>query len=229
MRNLFIILFVFIWAGCFAQEKNPYIILDSLKAKYLKIEDYSAEIRIKIDVDFLNIKEKQIKVYFKQPDLIKVKAKGFALLPKKGLNLDMMEFLKQDYTAIFIYTENWGHTEVEVIKVIPTDPTSDFILATLWIDKKNNQLLKMDSNSRSGGNFQTEMYYNNLPFDLPEQIEIIFDVQGIAIPFSLTGEFVSKDLGREIKKTTKGKINLYYTNYVVNSGLTKAFFNKKKK
>ena len=68
------------------QERDPYLILDSLKTRLDGIEDYSAEIEIEVDVDFINMPKKHATIYFKQPDRIRFRSKEFIMLPKRGLN-----------------------------------------------------------------------------------------------------------------------------------------------
>ncbi len=71
---------------CNAQEFNPQPLLDSVKNKFNKVNDYTADIKIKVNVTFIKIPVKEGKLYFKKPDKIKLVSKGFAMLPKRGMN-----------------------------------------------------------------------------------------------------------------------------------------------
>ena len=52
--------------------------------KMESIPPYSCDVKIKLDVKFINIKERIGKMVYKSPNEIDYKIKGFAFLPKKG-------------------------------------------------------------------------------------------------------------------------------------------------
>src|SRR5688500_4631960 len=87
-RHLFHILTVLLLASvaAMAQEKDPAILLKGVQQKFQKVKDYEAEVTIKVDVAFIKIPLKKGVIWFLQPDKIKVKTPGFALLPKRGMN-----------------------------------------------------------------------------------------------------------------------------------------------
>ena len=70
----------------FSQSKNPDSILDRVKEEFNKIDDYTVDVKIKVDVDFLKMPDREAKIFFKKPDKIHIESEGFAMLPKEGLN-----------------------------------------------------------------------------------------------------------------------------------------------
>jgi outer membrane lipoprotein-sorting protein len=210
------------------QTKDPHLILSALNEKYSGIKDYSVDANIKVDVKFLNIPPKEAKVYYKFPYKIHVQTKGFALLPKKVSCFDPQTFTGEQYTAIYINSEKWDSCIIDVVKTIPLNSDNDVILSTFWIDDKNKQLRKFEVNSKTTGTYQVELFYNKLPYDLPEKLIITLDVKEISIPNTLTGELSGEEIAENIKKNTKGKVTISYSNYLVNAGIDDKIFNMKK-
>ena len=95
MKILSIILFVLV-GFTNAQVKDAEQILNEVKDKFNKIKDYEVDVSIFVDVDFLKVPESNAKIYFKQPDLVKLDSEGFALLPKEGVNFSPIKLLNQD-------------------------------------------------------------------------------------------------------------------------------------
>ena len=79
--TLFILLFDFIHAD----EKNIERLIERTDYQYNKIIDYEVDIQVSMKVPAFRMPKKKYKVFYKQPDLIKVKSKGFGILPKTGI------------------------------------------------------------------------------------------------------------------------------------------------
>ena len=132
----------FFSAVCVAQEFNPQPLLDSVKNKFNKVNDYTADIKIKVSVSFIKIPVKEGKLYFKKPNKIKLVSKGFAMLPKRGMNFTFNELFEKKYNAIYIKNELINKVNTYVIKIIPLDDSADILLATIWIDRKTQSIKK---------------------------------------------------------------------------------------
>ena len=172
---LFLFLFSFHLA---AQEVNPQPLLDSIQNKFNKVKDYSADIKIKLDVDFIKIPVRDAKIYFKQPDKIKMKSSGFALLPKRGLNFSTGDLLNKKYQAIYMKKEVLTGISTWVVKIVPLDDKAEILLATLWIDPSKQLIRKIDATTKSNGSFTIHFDYPipANPFDLPKILSFDFDV-----------------------------------------------------
>lgn len=212
------------------QELNPQPLLDSIQLKLNKVKDYSADINIKVDVEFIKIPLRQAKIYFKQPDKIKMKSTGFALLPKKGLNFSIGDLLNKKYQAIFVKNQVLKNTQTVVVKIIPLDDNAEIILATLWIDRKKQVIRKIDATTKSSGNFFLFLDYpaQSSTYDLPEMLSFEFDVNKMEIPAAISGDYNSEKPKEKKEGPTKGKISIRYSNYLVNKGIPDSFFTEEK-
>lgn len=108
-------------------------ITESLITKINKVNSYTADLLIKVDVDFVKIKERKAKVRYQKPDVFEIEADGFALLPKNGTNLEYMEILREPHTAIYLGEVKINNSPAHHIKIIPTDGKSQIVLAEMWI------------------------------------------------------------------------------------------------
>jgi outer membrane lipoprotein-sorting protein len=213
-----------------AQEFNVLPLLDSVKHKFNKVNDYTADIKIKVNVTFIKIPVKDGKLYFKKPDKIKLVSKGFAMLPKRGLNFTFNELFEKKYSAIFMKNEIINKINTYVVKIISLDESADILLATIWIDRKTQTIRKIDAVSKSNGNFVTLFDYpaKANPFDLPSQLTFTFEVTKATLPLGVTGDFGGEKPKVKDNKPQKATLSITYANYIVNKGIADSFFKEEK-
>ncbi len=213
-----------------AQEFNVQPLLDSVKNKFNKVNDYTADIKIKVNVTFIKIPVKDGKLYFKKPDKIKLVSKGFAMLPKRGMNFTFNELFEKKYSAIFMKNEIINKINTYVVKIIPLDESADILLATIWIDRKTQTIRKIDAVSKSNGNFVTLFDYpvKANPFDLPSQLTFTFEVTKATLPMGVTGDFGGEKPKVKDNKPQKATLSISYANYIVNKGIADSFFKEEK-
>ncbi|MBL0047345.1 MAG: hypothetical protein IPP32_04510 [Bacteroidetes bacterium] len=213
-----------------AQDINPQPLLDSIQQKINKVKDYSADIKIKLDVDFIKIPIREAKIYFKQPDKIKMKSTGFALLPKRGLNFSSGDLLNKKYQAIYIKKELLNKIQTLVVKIVPLEDNSEILLATVWIDRAKQVIRRIDASTKSNGSFTIHFDYPIVayPFDLPQTLTFDFDVNKMEIPAAISGDYNTEKPKEKKAGPSRGKIILNYTNYSVNKGIPDSFFIEKK-
>jgi outer membrane lipoprotein-sorting protein len=227
MKNMTVVFLILISLPVKGQTKDPYAILSLLKEKYSVVRDYSVDARIIVNAKFLNIPPKNAIVYYKYANKFHVQTKGFVLLPKKVSGFDPQAFIGDKYTAIYINSEKWDSSLIDVVKTIPSNTEADEILSTFWIDAQTSEVRKFEINSKSGGTSQVELFYNKLPFDLPERLVFTFNIKEMNIPKSITGEFYKEEIADSTTKEKKGKVTIIYSNYLVNTGAGDKFFDKK--
>ena len=62
-------------------------IRQQLHQRYLRIEDYQVDLEVSLDMPRLRMPRKRMTFSFKQPDMTRLEAKGFAMVPRRGLVL----------------------------------------------------------------------------------------------------------------------------------------------
>lgn len=219
-----IIILLFSLNICDQQNNDAVQLLDEIKKKYEGINNYQVKVHIHVDVDFLKMPDKKATVYFKKPDKFRMKSKGFAMLPKKGMNFVPTDFIEGEYTTISVSEDE----NIAVMKIIPHDPESDLILSTLWIDIKKKRIIAVDANTKKAGSYRVDISYADNPFDLPSVINVSFDIKEFELPISFTGEFLKKEVKKAKDEETKGSVTIKYFDYIINEGIDDKIFKKKK-
>lgn len=212
-----------------SSEPDAELILQKIKEQFEKVEDYKASVSILVDVDFVRIPDKEGTVYFMQPDNLKVRTKGFSLLPKRGMNITPQKLLGNEYTAIYVRSEVLNGIPVEVIKVIPVSTDDDVIISTLWIDTRMSVIRQLEATTRNEGTFLIELTFGR-SFDgytLPEEVKVDFDLRKNEMPLGLTGDFEGERTRDPKPKKSRGSVTIIYHDYVVNKGAGAEAFRKK--
>ena len=200
-----------------AQNYNdPSSLAEAVAEKMQKVEKYSADLLIKVDVEFVKIEERRAKVFFQKPDKFEIKAKGIALLPKKGVEMEYLELLSSDFTIIDEGVKEVDGINTRLIKVIPSGSEMDIVLAQLWIDEQHLRIEKMQTYTKSSGSYLVDFSYADHPYDLPAAIQVEFDVKDMSLPATMTGDIEAMAKKMEKKGVTRGKVILEYSNYEVN-------------
>ena len=233
MISILFILNIYLVFPCFsvkAQNSHAGTIIEKLKEKQEFIRDYQAEIKISVDVDFMNIPDKKAVVYYKAPDKFKFESKGFFILPKKGMTFSVSKILDYQYTAILTGNEKVHNKNTAVIKIVPHNSDEDIVLSTFWIDSSEFRLMKTQTMTKSAGMFESEFFYNS--GELPEKMIISFDVMPFELPVDfLTDPAIEEKLTKKLEKQgkkekTKGKVTIKFNEYKINTGIPDSFFDE---
>ncbi len=211
--------------SCRGQSKNPDVIIKNLKEAFNIVKDYSVDVKINVDVNFIKVPEMKAKIFFKQPDKVHIESEGFAMLPRDGLYTSPLSFLNNKYTAFYAKDEILDGHNTSVVKIIPLNDKGDLILTTLWIDQSKEVIRKIESSTKLNGTFTISLSYNNnMKYPLPDSMVFSFNAGKLNIPFEPgQGEIGGS---RKKPKVLEGKVFIKYFNYVVNKGIPADVFKK---
>jgi len=213
----------------FAIGNDPNAILEEVKSNYNKVHDYQAQVKIKLDMDFLKVPMSEAVLYFKQPDKMRIKSDGFAMLPRKGFNFFPGALLRGNYTAIFEQDKTFDKSECYVIKIIPSGEMQDVVLTTLWIDKAGLMIRRVESVTKASGVFSIDLYYDKSfvkQYPLPASIKFEFDISKGNNQFGLKDD--GNSAPEKKKKFSNGTAYVYFSDYKVNAGVDDTIFLEKK-
>ncbi len=216
----------------YAQNKDPEIMLERVKEQFKKIENYKADITVKVDIPFIKMPERNATLYFKQPDKIHIESEGFAMLPREGINFSPISLFESEHASFYEKEEMIKDVNASVIKVIPLNDKSDLVLSTLWIDPIKNLILKVESSRKPTGTFVIEFDYNEMEggLHLPEAIEFTFSVDPLMFHSRNPQEMKidENEQSEDSSKVKTGKVFIYYSNYEVNQGVPDSLFSADK-
>ncbi len=227
MKKIFVILLL-LSVSCLGQSKDPNVIIKNLKDAFNKVKDYTVNVDVKVDVNFIKVPEMKAKIYFKQPDKVHIESSGFAMLPRDGMYTSPLSFLKDEYTALYVKDEVLDGHNTSIIKIIPLNDKGDLILTTLWVDLSKEVIRKVESTTKINGTFTLVLNYgNNIKYPLPASMIFSFNSGQINTPFD-PDEGGSPGRKRKAPKIIEGKVFINYSGYIVNKGIPDSIFEKEK-
>ena len=225
--SILLISIVFLQTTKAIAQGDPLI--EKVAQKLATVNDYIAEGIMKTDVSFIKASLGKVKVYFKKPNLLKVRKEGgISLLPKGGVTLTLNTLLNtKQYTAIQAGTQVLNGKSLRVIKLIPNDDRLDWVISTLWIDPVDALVYKTATTTKESGSYEISMEYGAYAqYGLASKIIFSFNTKDYKLPNGITLEFgdeepVSK---QQLLKNKKGSIEIRYTRYTINKGIPPHIF-----
>ena len=128
---IFKILFLFLLTNSNAfSNENPEYIIKKTDDQFREINNYQVDMVISIAIPAFRMPKKKYKVYFKQPDKIKVKSRGFGLLPKTGMFTSPIENFSN--LSNIKFSKDFSRTNPNEIMLV-----GDLVLDSLALDVPN--------------------------------------------------------------------------------------------
>ena len=213
--------------SCFAQDNNALI--EKIKAKLAKVNDYEATGKMKTNVAFLKVPIATVKIYFKKPDKLKIKnEKGISFVPKGAVNINLANTLNGGkYSVLDAGTDKVGGVVVKVLKLLPEDDNADVVLSTIYIDEANLVIKKAKTTTRDNGSYELEMTYGKyLEYGLPDKVIFSFNTKDYKLPKGVTFDFDdgSTPKTEDKNKNKKGRAEITFNSYSINKGVDDAVF-----
>ena len=204
-------------------------LIEKVSQKLAQVNDYVAEGVMKTDVSFIKASLGKVKVYFKKPNLLKVKKEGgISLLPRGGVSLTINTLLNtKQYTTIPAGNQLLNGKNLTVIKLIPTDDNLDWVISTLWIDPVEALVYKTATTTKENGSYEITMQYGEYAKEgLASKIIFSFNTKDYKLPNGITLEFGDEDPTAKQKalKNKKGTIEITYSKYTINKGVPNNIF-----
>ena len=204
--------------------------MQAIKAKMQAAKTYTATMKIKVDVSFMNAPESEAKIYYKAPDKTHIESEGFAMIPKQGADLSAAKLLSTPYTAVDAGTAKFHGKTMRRVKIIPLDEDSPIAVATIYIDTTLMVPRKVVTTSKQGGTYTAELVYDNAEaraYALPSYVKLIFEIGNFDLPKSMTGDFDGKkkaEDGKQEVEEGKAQVQIWYKNYELNVNIPDSVF-----
>lgn len=229
MKRILILSFLFSIGINSSYCQDVMALVNKVKAKLDKVNDYIAEGTMKTDVVFLKAPIGKVKVFFKKPNRFKLKRDGgISILPKGGVTVNMSSLVSSnDFVAISVGEMVLNKTKVRMVKLLPTSENSDVILSTLYIDEANLLIMKATTTTKENGSFEIEMSYGKfIDYALPDKVVFSFNTKDYKMPKGIALEFDDEEKLTEADKIKrkKGRVYISYNNYIINKGLADSVF-----
>jgi hypothetical protein len=206
-----------------------------VRNKLLSVKDYIADVRIKLDVTFMKVPPLKGKLYFKSPDKMKLERNGgISILPKNSYNLTLNNLLPPGkVTVIDGGYDTFMQRRVHLIKVIPSNDTGDIVLTKISIDEANLLVLHTETTTRDNGTINMDLQFGRYSsYALPDRVTFFINLKDYKLPKGVTMDYTAADddMMKKAKqaKVKKGRVQIDYLDYKMNTGLTDDFFKEKK-
>lgn len=190
-------------------------LLRDLRSKMMRARSYTAQLTIKVDVPFMRVPDMTATLKHTAPDNTTIESPGFAMLPKDGVDLGALKLLSKDFTAIDMGVEN----KMRKIKVLPSDESSDIVVATIWVDTTAMVARRVVSTTKKAGTVTIELSYDDAKaraYALPSATTISMEMDALKIPRSISGDFDAKSRKPAAKQgPVKATVKVWYNNYVI--------------
>jgi len=212
-------------------QENVNALIQKVNTKIEKVNDYTAEGKMKTKVVFLKVPVSAVKIYFKKPNRLKIKnEKGISFVPKGAVSINISNIVNgEKYTALDAGTDKIGNTAVRVVKLLPVDDNADIVLSTIYIDEANLLIKKAKTTTRENGSYELEMTYGKYSaYGLPDKIIFTFNTKEYKLPKGITfdfddGESAKSNIPRGLNKN-KGQAEITFDSYIINKGVSDAVF-----
>jgi hypothetical protein len=242
IMKLFILLLCF-GSNLFCNENIEDYYIRKTNEKFYSINDYQVDMIVKIRVPAFRMPKKKYKVYYKQPNKIKVKSKGFGVLPKTGLftspndNFDNLKNIKLLTDSKALDLDNiiiQGDLIVDSLKLempneysrITFDPIVEVSIDTLhWVIK--SVITKLDTLKLFQINNSYKLFDNE--YYMPVKSVVKYFIKDKKI-FNWLNKDSSNIIGqgevldKKNNSIVEGTIVVDYKNYSINNGLNDDIF-----
>lgn len=205
-------------------------ILEKVRAYASKVRDCQATVQIVPKIDAFKIPNTKATIYYKDPDKFKIKTEGMAFFPKTGFPFPPTTFLKKKFTVIQEADESVEKISCYVLKLIPSGEKSEIVLSTIWVDKQNYLIRKIESVTKVKGTFTIFLRYDNntaTQYGLPSTAIYSFDMSNGENPAADKNDN-DANAGKK-KKFTNGTVYAYFSEYKINAGVDDSVFKEKNK
>ena len=212
-----------------ARAQTAEQIIQKIKVKLEKINDYVAEGKMKTNVAFIKAPVANVKVFYKKPDkLLILNETGLSFIPKGSVNMNMNNVFAnmQTFDIIDAGRDNAG---LRIIKLLPKDDTADIVLSTLYVDEKNMLVKKSKTTTKENGTYELEMEYGKfLEYGLPDHVIFSFNTKDYKLPKGITLDYDDgSEKNADKLKNKKGTVEIDYKNYLINKGIDSKIFSRR--
>ena len=206
-----------------SQSVDAAQILHNVKSQFDLVEDYTATLKVTVDMERMQIPEMFATIYFKQPDKFHIEAKNFAMVPREIVALNPAQ-LADKFDATVVGSERKEGVTVYKLRLISKPekgkPSRE---SYIWVDGARWVVIHFESTPSDVRKVAVDLEYETVDgkYTLPSKIEARMDTQ--QPPDSSAEKMYNPQ-----RMPRKGTASIIYSNYKVNTGLSDEIFEKKK-
>lgn len=198
-------------------------VLKRVKANFDAVQDYTVTLTGTVDLERLKVPKMNVTLYFKQPNKFKTESKGTSFIPRNLLDINPADLLSKFDGTLMGEEMMDGRKQYKlrmVTKPVKGRPVSD---SYIWVDGGTWTITRMEAYPSEGRRIEIliESSLIDGKYILPSRIRASFD-------FSQNPDSLAERVYNPNRIPRKGKAELTYSEYKVNTGLSDGFFEQKK-
>lgn len=204
-------------------------LINKVKAKLEKVNDYQANGKMKTNVIFIKAPIANVKVYYKKPNKLRINNEsGISFIPKGSVNINLNNIFINTTGFDIIDMGKESGTNLRIIKLLPKDEEADVVLSTVYIDEAQQLIKKAKTTTKESGTYELEMSYGKYAeFGLADKVIFSFNTKDYKLPKGITFDYddgTKKEQPTDKMKNKKGKVEIVYSNYIINKGVSDTVF-----
>ena len=228
MRKI-LLLILLLNAALFVNAQTPDEVIKNVKAKLDKVSDYEAKGKMKTNVIFIKAPIANVKVYYKKPNKLRINNEsGISFIPKGSVNINLNNIFINTTGFDIIDMGREAKTNLRIIKLLPKDENSEVVLSTLYIDEVQSLIKKAKTTTKENGTYELEMSYGKYAeYGLADKVNFTFNTKDYKLPKGITFDYddgSKKEQPADKLKDKKGKVEISYSSYIINKGVSDALF-----
>jgi len=206
----------------YSQELSAEKILLNVKANFDVVKDYSAVLTGKVNMERLKVPQMNVKIFFKQPNKFKTESKGTSFIPKNILDLNPGDLLTKFDPSLMGKEEVDGKILYKIRLVTKPEKGKQIRESFIWVDESRWTITKLEAFPMEGRKIEVliESTVIEGKYVLPSKITAKFD-------FSQNVDSLAEKIYSPNRMPKKGIVELIYSDYQVNKGLSDDIFEKK--
>jgi outer membrane lipoprotein-sorting protein len=229
--SLFLISLLFSFS---ANAQTVEEVIQKVRAKLDKVNDYEAKGKMKTNVVFIKAPVATVKVYYKKPSKLKIiNESGISFIPKGSVNINISNIFVNTTGFDMIDAGKESGTNFRIIKLLPKDENAEIVLSTLYIDETLSLIRRSKTTTKENGTYELEMTYGKYAeYGLADKVIFSFNTKEYKLPKGVTFDYddgtkkekTTKNSESDREKNKKGRVELTYSNYIINKGVPDSVF-----
>jgi hypothetical protein len=232
IKQIGLFVFLFLSINTFAQEDAKSLIR-SLNKKFSLLNDYQANIAMHFQIPGVKMNDMKGKVFFKQPNKFKIKAKGIFFMPKQNpmQNINAMLSDTASYTTVISGYEDVQGRKCAIINIIPLKSENELILGKFWVDILDPLIHKSQITTKNNGTLESYNQYGKYSaYLLPDKITVKVEVNKIKVPKMMAVDLNKKANAKsDSNQKETGVIEMTFSDFKLNSRFSDEVFTNEKK
>jgi outer membrane lipoprotein-sorting protein len=214
---------------CSLDAQTAEEIIQKVRTKLDKVDDYEARGKMKTNVIFIKAPVATVKIYYKKPSKLRIiNESGISFIPKGSVNINLNNIFANTTGFDMIDAGKESGTGFRIIKLLPKDENAEIVLSTLYIDESQSLIRKSKTTTKENGTYELEMTYGKYAeYGLADKIIFSFNTKDYKLPKGVTFDYddgTKKEQTADKLKNKKGKVEITYSNYIINKGVPDSVF-----